>query len=72
MGIAGHSGFVPNDSNNYDEPDRAQAGANHMFTDYAQDPSVKNNRGEIFRDRRKPNEPGLSVANKRAKRGRRR
>jgi hypothetical protein len=48
MGISGQGGSVGLDSNGYDEPPRGQEGANHMTTDYAQDPSVKQTRRSAF------------------------
>lgn len=45
-------GSVGQDSNNYDEPPRSTG--NRMQTDFAQDPSVKENRYQIFKDRRRP------------------
>lgn len=44
----GKGGSTPQDSNNYVEPPRGQPGANHMMTDYAQDPAVKETRNQAF------------------------
>ena len=47
----GTGGSTPQDSNNYVEPPRTTG--NHMFTDYTEDPEIKQNRYRSFRDRRK-------------------
>jgi hypothetical protein len=53
-GISGSSGYVPNDPNDYDEPNPTYGSANRMNTDYSQQESVKDNHPRpIFRDRRK-------------------
>lgn len=46
----GNSGFVTQDSNNYDEPPRTGQSTNRMNTDYAQDPSVKQTRTQAFKE----------------------
>lgn len=48
----GTGGSTPQDSNNYVEPPRNTG--NRMNTDYAEDPEVKQNRSQNFRDRRPP------------------
>jgi hypothetical protein len=43
-------GYVPQDPNGYDEPDPAGPGVNRTFTDYAEQPSVKQNRTQAFKE----------------------
>lgn len=48
----GKAGAVSQDSNNYVEPPRNGPGVNRSFTDYAQDPSVKETRRQAFENGR--------------------
>lgn len=48
----GTGGSVIQDSNGYDEPYGGQEGANHMNTDYGQQPEVKQTRRQIFHEAR--------------------
>lgn len=47
-------GSAPYTEPGYDEPERGQAGENHINTDYAQAVKVKKTRSDAFADGRRP------------------